>query len=104
VSNPPKQKGTGAETELKDKIDMLGLVRTPPGTKWDLEFRGNPDMEPLELLATRPDRGEWLITLRLEDSLYILGFGPPYTPLHIEVKRYKRFAHHKIFEDKFGKV
>lgn len=118
MSNPSKQKGTDGETELKDKLAELGLrfVRTPAGYPFDLT-NANPyrlELDPLEVLATRPDRGHWLMTMSLEHFAELLSGQPtaethedePYAgagkwETHIEVKRYKRFALHSLFEEEF---
>jgi hypothetical protein len=42
-----------------------------------------------------------LVTLRASDFEDLLWGGSP--SLNVEVKRYARFAHHSIFEKKFGK-
>lgn len=107
-----KQKGTGGETELRKLLEERGLhfVRTPASSDYDLT-NARPDvleLEPLEVLATRPDRGEWLMTMRLNDFVDLLtaAAAAPWSPgvweTHIEVKRYARFALHTIFEKKFG--
>lgn len=108
MANPPRQKGTGAETELVQVFADEGLVfvRTSATSGYDLT-NANPhrrEIDPLEALATRPDRGQWLITLRVKDfarllSLTDISGGPQET--HVEVKRYKRFSLHSIFEGKF---
>lgn len=117
MANAPKQKGTGGETELGRLLaeEQLAFVRTPPTTEYDLTNAtpGALELEPLEVLATRPDRGQWLMTMRLEDFAALMrahqdwgvsaynARGPWET--HVEVKRYARFAHHSIFERKFGR-
>lgn len=104
VSNPPRKKGTGAETELKSKLVAEGIDvrRTSAGMKYDLVRTGQPNEEPIEILATRPDNGRWLMTIDLDDFMWMVNFLSPETPLQIEVKRYKRFSLHRIFEEKFG--
>lgn len=105
MSNPSKQKGTGGETELKGELEgtIRGLVRTPPTSDVDLAAPGHG--ERFRLLATRPDRGRWLISMPLEEfralwsTAYPEEFGPA---VGIEVKRHKAFAHHSIFEKKLG--
>jgi len=103
VANPPKKKGTGAETELKSLLEARfgrPFRRTPPGASWDLETadgRGSAD-PPIMVLATRPDRGRWLFTMPLEDW----ADDPSSAEIRVESKRYKRFAHHTIYEEKFG--
>jgi hypothetical protein len=103
MANPPRKKGTQFETEVRLALGYPNLRRTAPGTKWDLEEVGS---SPVEILATRPDRGKKLVSLRLEDfaALYdsyclLSGERPG---LRIECKRFARFAHHQIFTEKFG--
>jgi hypothetical protein len=100
VSNPSKQKGTHGESELVGYFQAAGFpaIRTSPGMKHDITIVGDRE-KPLEVLATRPDRGQWLMTMRLEDfnNLYRLSLRQA----HVECKRYKKFSHHSIFEDKF---
>jgi len=100
VSNTPKQKGTGGETELTGYLQAAGFpaMRTSPGMKHDVTIVGD-QRHPLEVLATRPDRGFWLMTMRLADfsGLY-RGNG---RQAHIEVKRYARFSLHSTFVSKF---
>jgi len=99
MANPRKAKGTGGETELVRALELEGLVRTPPGTLWDLEL---PGLTPaLNVLATRPDRGQWLLTVDLPTFQHLVGEDA--CGLRIEVKRYKRFSLHSIFESKFGR-
>jgi hypothetical protein len=106
MTNRPKAKGTGGETELRKKLEELGVPtrRTSAGCRWDLEKVSTSPLETdtLEVLATRPDHGRWLVTLSLEDfaSLYL---GDYYPTLHIESKRYARFAHHTLFENEIGR-
>jgi hypothetical protein len=106
MANPPKQKGTGGETELRlELLELLPeLKRTPPGTLWDLEQVGST--RPQQILGTRPDRGQWLITMSLDDYRDVMhrAFDHGQTPaVRIEVKRYKRFSLHRIFQEKFGR-
>lgn len=111
MSNPPKQKGTGGETEVLRELTHLGidgLVRTSPGMPWDVERDGTM---PVEVLATRPDHGQWLITMTLADfqDLFtaldqdVQDEQNQKLGLRIEVKRYRRFSHHTIFESKYGR-
>lgn len=100
-----KQKGTGGETELLRMMETVGFVvrRTTPGERYDLDVTVGrwPIFErAVEVLATRPDHGRWLVTVDLPDFMDMLmhsGLGA-----HIEVKRYKRFSLHAIYEGKFG--
>ena len=105
MTNPPKKKGTAGETELKRILEHYGVMvrRTPPGTAWDLERDApsdGPYILPIDALATRPDKGEWLVTLRLQDYAELVRDDP--APLRIESKRYARFALHTIFGRKFA--
>lgn len=100
--NKPKRKGTAGETELKGLLEEWTgrkFRRTAPGCKWDLEtVEDEHGIEPINILATRPDRGQWLLTMTPGDwqaDLYM-------DPIHVEVKRYARFALHKTYADKFG--
>lgn len=114
MANPPKKKGTAAETELRKELMMHGLtfVRTPASSPYDLtnQLPDRLELDPLEVLATRPDRGQWLVTMRLDqfaELLHATDEGPNAYPepreTHIEVKRYARFSLHTIFEKKFGR-
>ena len=102
MANPPKKKGTGGETELLRLLAKLPgstLVRTPASSNVDL---ARPGGEPvINVLATRPDRGEWLITMDLE-TFKTLVWAWERSALRVEVKRYARFALHAIWQKKFG--
>jgi hypothetical protein len=100
VANPPRKKGTAGETELLGALDISGLTRTPASSTFDLH-RPGPTAPPVRVLATRPDRGQWLFTVDLETFKMLLAFVPS-KPLEIEVKRYRRFSLHSIFRAKFG--
>lgn len=110
MANPSKKKGTGAETELVNIFaeQDIPLKRTWPGMPYDM-YRLDAETNnggAVDLLATRPDRGQWLVTMRLDDFFDLLRQAEFVTvpiPLHIESKRYARFALHTIFEKKFGK-
>lgn len=105
MANASKQKGTAGETELLRLLELEGMVRTAPTLPFDLCRPGwNP---PIEVLATRPDRGQWLITLTLSDFKRLMltldaAAEPFVTEVHVEVKRYRRFSLHTIFNSKFG--
>ena len=101
MSNPPKQKGTSGEREVVDrgKGFNLDIYRTPPGAPYDAIVRGSTGRR-IKALATRPDYGQWLVSIPIEDFYHLLaehGDGAL-----IEVKRYKKFAHHTLYEGKFG--
>ncbi len=111
MANPSKKKGTGGENEvLKVAEDIWGegcFARTSPGMPWDVERKGysgpGNHNTPLELLATRPDHGEWLVTMRLDDALRLAHGDADFDDdIRIEVKRYARFALHSIWNKKFG--
>jgi Holliday junction resolvase len=107
VSNPPRQKGTAGETELLRTLRSCGFegfVRTPSSSNYDLDQPGHGPV--IEVLATRPDRGDWLMTIDLTDFVSLLawatsGYGEGPWAVHIESKRYKRFSLHSIFRSKF---
>lgn len=116
MSNPSKQKGTGGETELLRLLQagdygiaFRGLVRAPASSEVDLLQPAENENEPtFNALATRPDRGEWLVTMRLRDferavMSDLMAGGGDLPGLAIEVKRYARFSLHAIFEKKFGR-
>lgn len=109
MANPSKQKGTGAETELVRLLSEYPWpgtgrrwTRTSPGMNYDVHGTGSPGLElpPILALATRPDRGRWLVTVSLDDFAHLLFDCP--REVHVEVKRYTRFALHSIWEKKFG--
>lgn len=111
MANPPKQKGTTGEREVMELLHEAGFngaVRNPPSATWDITSpSGATELgaEPLEVLATRPDRGRWLATVDLFTLLHWLQTAGPdwYPELRVEVKRYARFSLHTIFEKKFGR-
>ena len=102
----PKSKGTVGENEVLAILAEARLVgkRTSPGVNYDIYVPGRAD-NPFQILATRPDRGEWLATLRLGDVAELIRYynREDNYPVEIEVKRYARFALHTIFEKKFGR-
>ena|SRR6185295_1970350 len=108
MANPSKQKGTAAETEIVRMLAARGIVgvRTPPGSNFDV--RVGPGMDGgLDCLWTRPDHGQWLVTIRAQDFLDFVEntvnlFELDSAYLNIESKRYTRFSLHAIFEKKFG--
>ena len=104
MSNPSKKKGTGGEKEVVDAALATGLFarRMPPGANYDLYIEPRYDVimgtnEPIRALATRPDRGQWLVSIPLDDFLRMMD-----GVAEVEVKRYARFALHSIYEAKFG--
>lgn len=104
MANAPKKKGTAGETELRKILFRNGIDvhRTSAGRVYDLERTGLDGETPVQALATRPDKGQWLVTMSLDDFMWMFNFLSPTIPLHIEVKRYVRFALHSIWNKKFG--
>lgn len=113
MANPSKAKGTLGENEVRDALalERVFVTRTSPSVPWDLQRPpGKQGAYDLEALATRPDRGEWLVTLRLSDFGRLVAESDevrdiessPRLGLHVEVKRYARFALHSIWNKKFG--
>ena len=108
MANPSKKKGTEGEVELKAELveTIPGLVRTPPTSYVDLAAPGETS-KTLLLLATRPDWGEWLVTMDLSNFRDLFRTAYPdgrYAPnVGIEVKRHKSFALHNIWAKKFGR-
>jgi len=100
MTNKPRQKGTAGETELlralQDEPQFKGIVRAPAGSRTDLHRPGGPFAIKLKALATRPDRGQWLITVDLADFLVMTQMTNE--TWEIEVKRRKTFAIHTMFE------
>lgn len=103
MTTPSKKKGTGGETELVRLLNKRGLKfrRTPASHSYDLVQEGSFATTPIEALATRPDHGEWLVTMRLDDFSFLLLGQPRLLETHVEVKRYARFSLHSIFAGKF---
>ena len=108
MSNPPKQKGTGGETELLRLLEQHMPNRRwrkcENGHPWDIETVDVYDDDGLSgfvvrILATRPDRGQWLLSIPL---ITWAACDLRVDPIQVEVKRHARFAHHTIFEQKFG--
>jgi hypothetical protein len=98
---PSKQKGTGGEREIKLILEELfgrEFRRTSPGCAWDMETVDSAhDEGPIEVLATRPDRGQWLVSMPPKH-----WWKDPYSQeIRVEVKRYKKHAHHTIYEETF---
>lgn len=108
MANPPKKKGTGYETEVVNAALEAGFEaeRRPAGHPYDVLIHGDPDgasvwpRRVVEGLAMRPDRGGTLVSVRLEDFLFLLAQVG--LPAHLECKRFARSAHHSIFAKKFG--
>lgn len=101
MANPPKAKGTGGEREVLTKaISAYGLdaTRTPASATYDIAVRGSTGRT-IQVLATRPDHGRWLATIPLDDLFHMLQEHGDNA--RIEVKRYRRFALHTIWDRKF---
>lgn len=92
-----RQKGTGGERELARKLEASGftVIRREFGARTDLRIPGV--VGDLFVLATRPDRGDWLFTV---DYDTFVDLAAPYpASFDLEVKRWKQFAHHSLFRD-----
>jgi Holliday junction resolvase len=104
VSNPPKAKGTGFEREVMRALEEHGFDarRTSPGWPYDIDVvrTGPLDYGPIQALVTRPDRGEPLVTLPLEQFLDLLHNYQ--ASAQLECKRYARFVMHTIYKETFG--
>ncbi len=101
MANPQRQKGTRFETDLVDRAKDFGLdaYRMPASSRYDIQIRGGTGRN-IDALATRPDYGQALVTVRLADFYHLLsehGDGA-----HLEAKRLAKVAIHSIFSDKFG--
>jgi hypothetical protein len=102
--NASKKKGTKGETDLLRRFLDAGFIarRTAPTLPYDIDVHAHPSMaRRVDVLATRPDRGRWLVTITLDEFLDLLryrGYGA-----RVESKRYRHFSLHTIFERKFGR-
>lgn len=113
MANPSKQKGTGGETELLGILQpwLPRLVRNPASCIVDLTSPALPELDgaaphglaPMSVLATRPDRGRWLLAVEADVFGWLASYVQTEVPIDIEVKRFKKFAHHSIYEEKFGR-
>lgn len=103
MSNPSKAKGTAGETAVLRLLDIAGLVRTPASSLYDLDLPtvAESAQTVIQALATRPDRGEWLITISIEDFKRLVLWSWEPLGLNIEVKRYARFSLHSIWNRTF---
>lgn len=100
TSSRSKIKGTGGERELKALLTQLcnrRFRKTGAGEPWDLEAPGTNEEEPIQILATRPDRGRWLLTMTPWD--YTKSWAT--TEIRVEVKRWAKFWHHSEYEETF---
>ena len=95
-----KIKGTGGERQLRAILEDLfhrRFRKTGAGEPWDLETADGEDDDPIRVVATRPDRGFWLVTMRPVDWYR----NHEEHQIQVEVKRWARFAHHTIYEETF---
>jgi Holliday junction resolvase len=101
MSNPPKAKGTRGETEFVRALQAHGFEaeRVKAGEYYDVRVKGH--LPSIKALATRPDKGSWLVTMRLSEFVHYLRLLEG-KAAEIEVKRWGKFAHHTVFEKKFG--
>jgi hypothetical protein len=106
--NRPKQKGTDGERFLVRFFEKLGFKvrRTQPGSNHDVEAEyprglGKSWDVPIQALATRPDRGEWLVTLRLEDFGVLMVLAQADCDMESK-RRGGTMWHHTVFKQKFG--
>lgn len=100
MANPSKKKGTQGENEVVQIFRAVGfrhVKRTSPGVNYDVDVIGD---HPVQVLATRPDRGRWLATLPLDDLAALMASSD--IGGQVEVKRYAKFSLHTIYEKKFG--
>jgi hypothetical protein len=101
----PKDKGTAEETAIVNdwNFHFEGEIarRMPAGALYDVFVDGQPGG--IDVLATRADRGERLVTLRHSDFMRLWERAYRRPCLYIESKRYAKFALHTIFFSKFGK-
>ena len=99
-----KAKGTSGEREVKKALGWPELRRTAASCAWDLEILGE---SPVEVLATRPDNGRWLVTMTLGDfgALWdCYNKSKPTPGLRVECKRHRAFAVHSIYEDTYPRL
>lgn len=111
MANPPRAKGTREETAIvNDWNERHGMChahkarRMPASSTYDIFVdAGSTERPYYDVLATRADYGERLITMRWGDFKELWDLAAHHSPnLRMEVKRYRAFALHKIFFDKFG--
>ncbi len=102
MANPPKQKGTAGETEFVRVLQAHGIKadRVKNGQSYDVFAEGKPGS--IQALATRPDRGRWLVSVPADEFCELLRLSGRSST--IEVKRWRKFVHHTIWQGKFGKV
>lgn len=107
MANPPRQKGTAGETELLRILQpwLPRIVRNPSSSIADLTSPAldTGSFEAFGALATRPDRGRWLIAVEADVFGWLASNVMDDCPIDIEVKRHAKFAHHSIWESKFGR-
>jgi len=100
MSNPSKAKGTKFETEVVNlgKEYGLDIERKGTGERVDIRVNGSTGRT-IQALVTRPDYGLALAAIPLRDLFHLLRSHGDNA--QIECKRYARFSHHSIFEEKF---
>lgn len=78
--------------------------RMPANSRYDIYVDSGSDSRPTyDILSTRADYGERLVTMRWGDFKELWDLAREQSPnLRIESKRYARFALHTIFFGKFG--
>ena len=101
TSSRSKIKGTGGEREIKLILERLTgrrFRKTGAGAPWDLETVDNDYRQgPIRILATRPDRGEWLLSMHAGDWARDLKTQE----IRVEVNRWAKFWHHSEYEETF---
>lgn len=108
MANPPRKKGTQGEAEVLQALQLWlpRLVRNPSSSISDLTsppLDQDSSLEAISVLTTRPDRGKWLATVDLDVFGWLASGVEEVVPIDIEVKRHAKFAHHSIWEEKFGR-
>lgn len=101
MTNRSRRKGTDGENDVKQLLEEITgrpFRRTSAGCRWDLETADGigRDGEPIHILATRPDRGQWLCLMSPHDWFA----DPSAEEIRVEVKRKKTYSHHSLFNGK----
>ena len=103
MSNPPRKKGTGFETERVNAwlADRRVARRMPPGSLYDNHIEpGRPGLDGVvEALTVRADRGEAMTLITHEDFRRLANFAK--IEVHEECKRYSRISLTTIYRKKF---
>ena len=104
--NKPRRKGTDGETQLMRLLNAYGFefYRREAGAQRDLRQKG--EGKAIDVLAIRPDRGPWLLTLDVETFAALLSeaeetFGK--ITVDIEVKRRAVSVLHSIWAKEMEK-